>query len=88
VTHGANAPSIEVASPVTFMSKKTCYRLWLFVGALYLLGALYPLSVAQRTPEHRSFSLVMGLFFGSLGMAYKKEVREISDRGSCDLTEH
>jgi hypothetical protein len=73
VTRGANAPSIEVASTVTIMNKKTYYKLWFVISVLYLLGAIYPLNVAQRTPEHRSFSLIMGIFFLSIGAAYKKK---------------
>jgi len=58
---------------VTIMSKKTYYKLWFAIGALYLLGAIYPLNVAQRTAGHRNFSIVMGVFFLSIGMAYKKK---------------
>jgi hypothetical protein len=47
--------------------------LWFFAGAIALLGAIYPLNVAQRTTEHRSLSLVMAIFYLSLGMSFKKK---------------
>lgn len=58
---------------MTIMSKKTCYKIWLSIGGLYLLGAIYPLSVAQRTIEHRSFCMMMGAFWIVVGTGCKKK---------------
>jgi len=57
---------------VAIVSVKTCYRLWFFAAALSLLGAIYPLNVAQRTPGHRNFSIAMTLFYIAIGMSCKK----------------
>ena len=73
MTPGTHAPSMDIGWVVTIMSKKTYYKLWFAIGAFYLLGAIYPLNVAQRTTEHRSFCLVMGLFFIWIGKSYKKK---------------
>jgi hypothetical protein len=61
---------------VTTMSNKTIYKLWFAIGAVYLLGAIYPLNVAQRSTEHRSFSIVMGVFWIIIGMSYKKKYQK------------
>ena len=80
MTRGANAPSIEVVLLVTNMSKKPnykfWYRLWFVAAALYLLAGIYPLSVAQRTPEHRNFSIAMSLFYILIGISFKKRYQK------------
>jgi hypothetical protein len=58
---------------VTIMSKKSYYKLWFAIGGLYLLGAIYPLNVAQRNMEHRSFCMVMGMFWIIFGLTLKKK---------------
>jgi hypothetical protein len=55
------------------MSKKTCYKIWFAIGGLYLLGAIYPLNVAQRTIEHRTFCMMMGMFWILIGTSCKKK---------------
>jgi hypothetical protein len=72
---------MDVVAVVTIMSKKTYYKLWFAIGALYLLGAIYPLNVAQRTAGHRGFSIVMGVFFLSIGMTYKKKYEKSMTEG-------
>jgi ABC-type protease/lipase transport system fused ATPase/permease subunit len=55
------------------MSKKTSYKLWFVIGALYLLGAIYPLAVRDRNFQHRSVLTVMGLVWIGVGISYKKK---------------
>jgi hypothetical protein len=55
------------------MSTKTTYKLWFVVGALYLLGAIYPLAVRDRNFEHRRVMIVMGLLWIGVGMSYKRK---------------
>ena len=55
------------------MSEKTCYTIWFAIGGLYLLGAIYPLSITQRTIEHRSFCLMMAMFWIVIGTSCKKK---------------
>jgi hypothetical protein len=61
------------ASAATIMSKKTNYKLWFVLGALYLLGAIYPFAVRDRNFEHRRVLIVMGLLWIGVGMSYKKK---------------
>jgi hypothetical protein len=55
------------------VSKKTYYKLWFAIGAVYLFGAVYPLNVAQRNIGHRSFCMMMGAFWIMFGMTLKKK---------------
>jgi hypothetical protein len=64
---------VDVGLAVSAMTRKTSYKVWFAIGGLYLLGGMYPLSVAQRTIEHRSFSMMMGIFWIFIGTSCKKK---------------
>ena len=55
------------------MSTKTTYKVWFVIGALYLLGAIYPLAVRDRNWTHRRVLIVMGLVWIGVGMNFKKK---------------
>jgi hypothetical protein len=58
---------------VNSMTKKNNYKLWFVIGALYLLGAIYPLAVRDRNFAHRRILVVMGLLWIGVGVSYKKK---------------
>jgi hypothetical protein len=64
---------VDVGQAVTIMSKKTCDKIWFAIGGLYVLGGIYPLSVVQRTIEHRSFCMMMGMFWIIFGTSCQKK---------------